>query len=74
MLTSSAGTLRVAIVGGGIGGLAAAALLHRVGLPSAVDEQAPELKEVGAGLVPAPKGVRTAWPATATRPSSSETQ
>src|SRR5688572_2371015 len=58
MVASSAGTLRVAIIGGGIGGLAAAAFLHRAGLSSVVYEQAPELKEVGAGLVLAPNAVR----------------
>jgi salicylate hydroxylase len=58
MVASSAGTLRVAIVGGGIGGLAVAAFLHRAGLPSVVYEQAAELKEVGAGLVLAPNAVR----------------
>src|SRR5918992_4733949 len=58
MVASSAGTLRVAIIGGGIGGLAAAAFLHRAGLPGVVYEQAPELKEVGAGLVLAPNAVR----------------
>ncbi|OBJ83286.1 FAD-dependent monooxygenase [Mycobacterium sp. 1245852.3] len=49
---------RVAIIGGGIGGLAAAAFLHRAGLSSVVYEQAPQLKEVGAGLVLAPNAVR----------------
>jgi salicylate hydroxylase len=58
MVTSPAGAVRVAIVGGGIGGLAAAAFLHRAGLPSVVHEQAAELKEVGAGLVLAPNAVR----------------
>jgi salicylate hydroxylase len=58
MVVSPAGALRVAIVGGGIGGLAAAAFLHRAGLPSVVYEQAAELKEVGAGLVLAPNAVR----------------
>jgi 2-polyprenyl-6-methoxyphenol hydroxylase-like FAD-dependent oxidoreductase len=53
----SASPVRVAIVGGGIGGLAAA-FLHRAGSPSVVYEQAPELKEVGAGLVLAPNAVR----------------
>jgi salicylate hydroxylase len=59
MVTASAASAtRIAIVGGGIGGLAAAAFLHRAGLPCAVYEQAPELTEVGAGLVAAPNAVR----------------
>jgi len=49
---------RIAIVGGGIGGLAAAAFLHRAGLDSTVYEQTPQLKEVGAGLVVAPNAAR----------------
>jgi 2-polyprenyl-6-methoxyphenol hydroxylase-like FAD-dependent oxidoreductase len=49
---------RIAIVGGGIGGLAAAAFLHRAGLSATVYEQAAELKEVGAGLVVAPNAAR----------------
>ena len=48
----------VAVVGAGIGGLAAAAFLHRAGLPVTVYEQASALKEVGAGLVAAPNLVR----------------
>jgi salicylate hydroxylase len=48
----------IAILGGGIGGLAAAAFLHRAGLPSTLYEQAAELREVGAGLVVAPNAVR----------------
>ncbi|MFI6564360.1 FAD-dependent monooxygenase [Streptomyces sp. NPDC050534] len=49
---------RIAIVGGGIGGLAAAAFLRRAGMTATVHEQAPELTEVGAGLVVAPNAVR----------------
>ncbi|WP_181801196.1 FAD-dependent monooxygenase [Streptomyces shenzhenensis] len=49
---------RIAVVGGGIGGLAAAAFLHRAGLTATVHEQAPALAEVGAGLVVAPNAVR----------------
>lgn len=45
---------RVAVVGGGIGGLAAAAFLHRAGIEVTVHEQAGAIKEVGAGLVVAP--------------------
>lgn len=51
-------SLRVAVVGGGIGGLAAAAFLHRAGLTATVYEQASELREIGAGLVVAPNAVR----------------
>jgi salicylate hydroxylase len=48
----------IAIVGGGIGGAAAAAFLRRAGLAAVVYEQAAELTEVGAGLVLAPNAVR----------------
>lgn len=51
-------SLRIAIVGGGIGGLAAALFLHDAGLDVSVYEQAPELVEVGAGIVVAPNMVR----------------
>ncbi|HTP90706.1 MAG TPA: 3-hydroxybenzoate 6-monooxygenase [Xanthobacteraceae bacterium] len=40
----------VIIVGGGIGGLAAALALARKGIPSQIVEQAPEFKEIGAGI------------------------
>jgi len=40
----------IAIVGGGIGGLAAALALTRRGIDVAVYEQAPELRELGAGV------------------------
>jgi len=40
----------VIVVGGGIGGLAAALALARKGLRSRVLEQAPEFKEIGAGI------------------------
>jgi salicylate hydroxylase len=48
----------IAIIGGGIGGLAAAAFLHRAGLPATVYEQAAQLGEVGAGVVVAPNAAR----------------
>src|SRR5579872_2297859 len=40
----------VIIVGGGIGGLSAALALERKGIPSRIVEQAPEFKEIGAGI------------------------
>lgn len=49
---------RIAILGGGIGGLALAAFLRQVGLHGTVYEQAGEVKEVGAGLVIAPNAAR----------------
>lgn len=49
---------RVAIVGGGIGGLCAAALLQRSGQRVTVFEQAPQFAEVGAGLQIGPNGVK----------------
>ena len=50
--------LRIAVLGGGIGGLAAAAFLRRAGLTAAVYEQASALTEVGAGVVVAPNAAR----------------
>jgi 2-polyprenyl-6-methoxyphenol hydroxylase-like FAD-dependent oxidoreductase len=41
---------KVIIIGGGIGGLTAAVALARQGLAAEIYEQAPELKEVGAGV------------------------
>jgi salicylate hydroxylase len=51
-------TLKIAIVGGGIGGLAAAAFLNQAGLSATVYEQTAELREIGAGLVVAPNMAR----------------
>src|ERR1700733_3829053 len=51
-------SLDIAVVGGGIGGLGAAAFLHRAGLTATVYEQAGEIREIGAGLVVAPNAVR----------------
>ena len=53
------GALRVAVVGGGIGGLAAANALLQKGLDVTVYEQASALAEVGAGLTLQPNGVRS---------------
>jgi salicylate hydroxylase len=51
-------TLRIAIVGGGLGGLAAALFLRNAGLDVSVYEQASELREIGAGIVVPPNMVR----------------
>jgi len=50
--------MRIAIIGGGIGGLAAALFLRRAGIEAIVYEQAKEAREVGAGIVVAPNMVR----------------
>lgn len=50
--------LRVAVIGAGIGGLAAAAELSRRGIAVDVYEQASELREVGAGLHLGSNGTR----------------
>jgi 2-polyprenyl-6-methoxyphenol hydroxylase-like FAD-dependent oxidoreductase len=42
--------LHVSIIGGGIGGLAAACALQRQGIEVTVFERNPELREIGAGL------------------------
>jgi len=50
--------MRIAIVGGGLGGLAAALFLRQAGLEATVYEQVPELREAGAGIVVSPNMVR----------------
>jgi salicylate hydroxylase len=50
--------IRVAIVGGGIGGLATAVALKRRGIDATVFEQARALTEVGAGVQLQPNGTR----------------
>ena len=51
--------MRVAIAGGGLGGLAAALFLLRAGVRDVqVFEQQPSLKEIGAGIQVAPNAVR----------------
>src|SRR5687768_6953592 len=57
-MMSTADDPRIAILGGGIGGLAAAAFLRAEGFDSDVYEQAETLTEVGAGLVVAPNAAR----------------
>ncbi len=58
MIGAGDGGPRIAIVGGGIGGLAAGAFLRREGIAATVYEQASQLREVGAGLVAAPNMAR----------------
>lgn len=49
---------RIIIAGAGIGGLATAVALQQRGFRPTVCERAPELKEIGAGLLLSPNGVR----------------
>lgn len=51
-------SVNVALVGGGLGGLAAALFLQRAGIAATVFEQAGELRETGAGIVVPPNMVR----------------
>lgn len=55
---SGVSPIRVAVIGGGIGGLATAAFLNRAAIDVTVFEQASALTEVGAGLVVSPNAVR----------------
>jgi 2-polyprenyl-6-methoxyphenol hydroxylase-like FAD-dependent oxidoreductase len=48
----------IGIVGGGIGGVAAAVALERVGIEATVYERTPELREVGAGMMLWPNATR----------------
>ncbi len=49
---------RVAIIGGGIGGLTAARALSRSGFEVAIYEAAPELREIGAGVALGPNAMK----------------
>jgi salicylate hydroxylase len=49
---------KIAVIGGGIGGLAAALGLHRAGFRVDVYEQAPQLTEVGGGINMGPNAAR----------------
>jgi 2-polyprenyl-6-methoxyphenol hydroxylase-like FAD-dependent oxidoreductase len=55
---SSRRTLSVGIIGGGIGGVAAAVALHRAGIGVTVYERATALREVGAGMMLWPNATR----------------
>jgi salicylate hydroxylase len=50
--------MRIAVIGGGIGGLTAARALLRRGFEVAVYEAAPELKEIGAGVALGPNAMK----------------
>jgi len=50
--------LRVAVVGAGMGGLACAAALRRLGLDAIVFEQAAEFRRIGAGIQVTPNAVK----------------
>ena len=50
--------MRIAIVGGGIGGLALALGLHQRGMPCDLYEAVPEVKELGVGITLLPHAVR----------------
>ncbi|HYZ42124.1 MAG TPA: NAD(P)-binding protein, partial [Stellaceae bacterium] len=52
------GPLRIAVIGGGIGGLTAAVSLLHAGFEVDVYEQAPELTEVSGGINMAPNATR----------------
>src|ERR1700758_5428050 len=54
-------TSNIAIVGGGIGGLAGALALLRRGIDVEVYEQAPELRELGAGVQISANGTRVLY-------------
>src|SRR5258708_7456776 len=49
---------KIAVIGGGLGGLAAGLALHRAGFDVDVYEQAPELNEVGGGINMGPNAAR----------------
>ena len=50
--------MEIAIVGGGIGGLAFALALHQRGIPCRVYEAAPEVRELGVGITLLPHAMR----------------
>lgn len=55
---TKAGSPTIAIVGGGLGGIATAAFLARQGLRATVYEQASRVAEVGAGIIVSPNAIR----------------
>ena len=61
VMNSSSTGLQIAIIGAGIGGLAAAAALLRVGHNVRVYEQAQSFTRVGAGIQQGPNAVKVLW-------------
>lgn len=57
-MVKSKSELRVVVIGGGIGGAAAAVALHNAGFKAHVYEQAREIREVGAGIGLRPPTIR----------------
>jgi 2-polyprenyl-6-methoxyphenol hydroxylase-like FAD-dependent oxidoreductase len=57
-MMSAAEPAEIAIIGGGIGGLALALNLNRRGIPCRVYERAPEIKELGVGITLLPHAMR----------------
>ena len=53
-----ASSLKIGVIGGGIGGLTAAVALRQAGFDVDLYEQAPELTEVGGGINMGPNAVR----------------
>ena len=49
--------MKAIIIGGGIGGLTAALMLHKRGIEAVVFEQAPEVREVGVGINTLPHAI-----------------
>jgi salicylate hydroxylase len=58
LIAMTVATRKIAVIGGGLGGLAAALALHRAGFDVDVYEQAPELNEVGGGINMGPNAAR----------------
>ncbi|HSF02552.1 MAG TPA: NAD(P)-binding protein, partial [Solirubrobacterales bacterium] len=56
--THGPASLGIAVIGAGIGGLAAAVTLRQAGFDVDVYEQAPELTEVGGGINMGPNAAR----------------
>ncbi|GAA3425824.1 hypothetical protein GCM10018953_30070 [Streptosporangium nondiastaticum] len=50
--------MRIVVVGAGLGGLAAAVGLHRLGHEMTLFERGAELREAGTGIVVMPNGLR----------------